>query len=131
MTSTVASYVVKDHDFENSENSTEPNESSLKKKTVNAYFEGCQNVKIGDEINHEIYWINQWNQNIYYQTDNKEFFLSRKWFFGFLCAFIGIFCIVEIERIIQLKRKEAAKFGPNFRAVFADTRSKGNKSGPS
>ena len=52
ITSTVASYAVKDPDFENSENSTEPNESSFRKEAVNAYFEGCQNVKIGDEINH-------------------------------------------------------------------------------
>ena len=88
-------------------NSTESNENSLRKEAVNAYFEGCQNVKIGDEINHEIYWINQWNQNIYYQTDNKEFFLSRKWVFWLSFGFCWDFCIVEIERIIYLQMKSS------------------------
>ena len=54
-TTTVASYTVEDQfdpKNENAVNSTDSNENSIRKEAIYARLEGCQNVKVGDEVIH-------------------------------------------------------------------------------
>ena len=120
-TATVASYAVEDQfdpEYEYSENpKIDSNENSFKKDAVNAYFDSCQNVKVGDEVNNVHNHFNtsknaqKFKDNkcfddaikTFLPTDNKKF-LPRKWILGLLLLF-AIVCIVPTVIVNMMSPK--------------------------